>query len=366
MRTFFGSLFVLLGVLAAGATVAWVKYRAMSAPPPEQHAAPTSVVFTEPKSIPLRQTATAIGTVLAPRSVQLKTEVVGTVAAVHFQSGDVVQPGQVLLQLDTAVEEAQLQSARAAQRIAASTFQRILKAMESQALTELDRDQTEAQLAQAQAEVARIEAIIRRKTLLAPFVARVGVFDIHPGQYLPEGSLITMLQGVDDYVYVDFMMPQHVADHVQVGHEVKLLHDHQTIAANVVATESQSDRVTRSLMARAKVMAPPTSMHIHDSVRVEVDFGLTVPTLAVPSSALRTSPAGAFVFVVEPDREQPDHLVARQRTVVPGPSIGNDVTILSGIEPQETIVADGSFKIVDGGWVAPSQLTNTALKQPGN
>ncbi|MEI8211190.1 MAG: efflux RND transporter periplasmic adaptor subunit [Planctomycetota bacterium] len=366
MKTFFGSILILLGVVGIGAIVAGLKYRSMMAPqflPPES---PTPVVIAQPGSSQIRQASTAIGTVVAPRSIQLKTESVGTVSTVHFQSGDVVQPGQVLLQLDTAVEEAMLQSARAAQRIAMSTFQRIKKAMETQALTESDRDQTEALLAQSEAEVKRIEAIIRRKTLVAPFPARAGLLDIHPGQYLPEGSLVTMLQGVDSYVFVDFMMPQQVADYLRVGNEVLIKHDGASFPAKIVATDSQSDRVTRSMLARARIDSPPETMHIHDSVRVDVEYGLSVPSMTVPSSALRSSPAGNFVYVVESDREHPDRSIARQRTVIPGPSVGNEIAILSGLQANETIVADGSFKISDGTWVAPSELTNTALQQRRN
>jgi membrane fusion protein (multidrug efflux system) len=362
VRTIFGSLLILIALLGVGAAVAGLKYRAMMSPPPVPPESPTVVVFSQPRTTQLRSSSTAIGTVVAPRSLQLKTETVGTVSEVHFQSGDVVEPGQILLKLDTAVEEALLQSARAAQKIAESTYQRIRQATESKALTESDRDQIEAQLAQAQAEVARIEAIIRRKTLVAPFKARAGLFDIHPGQYLQEGSLVTMLQGVDRFVYIDFMMPQQVADHIRVGDSIDLQHDGAALQAKIVAVDSQSDRTTRSMMARAKLDAPPETLHVYDSVRVDVEYGKEVEAVTIPSSALRSSPSGAFVFVVETDAEHPDKPVARQRNVVPGPSVGNDVAVLAGLQPTDTIVADGSFKLSEGMWVAPSSLTNSAIR----
>lgn len=362
VRTIFGSLLILIALLGVGAAVAGLKYRAMMSPPPAPPESPTVVVFSQPRTTQLRSSSTAIGTVVAPRSVQLKTETVGTVSEVHFQSGDLVEPGQVLLKLDTAVEEAILQSARAAQKIAESTYQRIRQATETKALTESDRDQIEAQLAQAQAEVARIEAIIRRKTLVAPFKARAGLFDIHPGQYLQEGSLVTMLQGVDRFVYIDFMMPQQVADHMRVGDSIALLHDGATLQAKIVAVDSQSDRTTRSMMARAKLDSPPETLHVFDSVRVDVEYGKEVDAVTIPSSALRSSPSGAFVFVVETDPAHPDKPIARQRNVVPGPAVGNDVAVLAGLQPTDTIVADGSFKLSEGTWVAPSSLTNPAIR----
>jgi membrane fusion protein (multidrug efflux system) len=228
--------------------------------------------------------------------------------------------------------------------------------MEVQALTELDLDQTEAQLAQAKAEVARIEAIIRRKVLVAPFGARAGVFDIQPGQYLSEGSLITMLQGVDQFVYVDFMMPQQVADYVQVGDQVALEHLGKKLIAQVVAVDSQADRVTRSLAARAKVLDPPATLQVNDSVKVIAEYGDAQTTILIPSSALRTNPTGAFCFVAQVDPSDTSKWIAKRREVLVGATLGNNVSIRQGIDPKEQIIADGSFKIYDGTWVAPSDL----------
>ena len=357
MKKFLGSLAVLLGVAALALGIYLLKFRVLSTAAPVQEAHPTPVVFSTPQSTQLRSSTTVIGTIVAPRSIQLRTETVGTVKAIHFQSGDLVQPGQVLVELDTSVEEAMLASAKASQRIAESTFVRIKKAMEVQALSELDLDQTQAQLAQAQAEVARIQAVIRRKILVAPFQARAGVFDIQPGQYLSEGSQITMLQGVDQFVFVDFMMPQHVADYLQVGDHVALEHLGKKLQAQVIAVDSQADRVTRSLAARAKVLCPPTTLQINDSVKVVAQYGDSQPTLLVPSSALRTNPTGAFCFVAQIDPSDTSKWIAKRREVIVGATLGNDVSIRQGLDPKEQIIADGSFKIYDGTWVVPSDLT---------
>jgi len=364
MKTFFGSLALLLGLAILGGVIAYTKYRAITAPAPVPEAHPTPVVFSEPQTVRLRRSTTAVGTVVAPRTLQLKTETVGTVKAVHFTSGQIVQPGDVLIELDTEVEEAMLESAKAAEKIANSTYQRIKKAMEVQALSELDLDQTQAQLAQASAEVARMEAVIRRKVLVAPFRAKAGVFDIHPGQYLPEGALITMLQGIDEFVFVDFMMPQHVAGSLKVGETISLEHASSKSVAEIIALDSQADRTTRSLLARAKVQSPPESLHVNDSVRIVAEYGDPVETFVIPSSALRTDPTGAFCFVAAPDSKDTAKLVARRRDVVVGSSLGNAVSILQGLQAGEQIISDGSFKIFDGTWVVPSEITKLSPVTP--
>ena len=360
MKTLLGSLAVLLSVAAVAYGIYLLKFKVLATAAPPQEARPTPVVFSNPQTIELRAASTVIGTVVAPRSIQLKTETVGTVQAIHFQSGDIVSPGQVLVELDTSVEQATLASAKAAERIAESTYRRIKKAMEVQALSELDLDQTEAQLAQAKAEVARIEAVIRRKVLVAPFRARAGVFDIQPGQYLSEGSQITMLQGIDEFVFVDFMMPQQVADYLQVGQKVSLEHLGLLIEAQVVALDSQADRVTRSLAARAKVLNPPATLQVNDSVKVLAEYGDPQPTVLIPSSALRTNPTGAYCFVAQIDPKDTAKWVAKRREVIVGSTVGNNVSIRQGIDPKEQIIADGSFKIYDGTWIVPSELTKAA------
>ena len=360
MKTFLGSLTVLLSVVALAFGVYFLKYRVLATVAAPQEAHPTPVVFAKPQSTKLRSNTTLVGTVVAPRMLQLKTETVGTVESIYFQSGDIVKPGQVLVELDTSVEKAMLASARAAERIADSTYRRIKQAMEVQALSESDLDQTEAQLAQARAEVARIEAVIGRKVLVAPFEARAGVFDIQPRQYLSEGSLITMLQGIDEFVYVDFMMPQQVADYLQVGDQVALEHLGQNLQAQVIAVDSQADRVSRSLGARAKVMSPPSTLQVNDSVKVVAQFGEAQTTLLIPSSALRSNPTGAFCFVAQVDPTDTSKWIAKRREVLVGSTVGNDVSIRQGLEPNEQIIADGSFKIYDGTWVVPSELTKAA------
>ena len=135
MKTFFGSLALLLSLAILGGFVAYAKYLAVTAPAPVPEAHPTPVVFSEPQTVRLRRSTTAVGTVVAPRTLQLKTETVGTVKAVHFTSGQIVEPGDVLIELDTDVEEAMLESAKAAEKIANSTCQRTKRAKEVQALS---------------------------------------------------------------------------------------------------------------------------------------------------------------------------------------------------------------------------------------
>lgn len=362
LKTIFGSIVLVAIVIGTGAAIGLLKARMMSAPPPDNPERPEIVRFANPTQVSIRQRSTTVGTILAPRSVQLRTEVVGTVSDVSFESGQVVQENQLLLKLDTSVEEAQLAGAEAVQKIAESTFNRTQKAADARAISELELEQATALLTQAKADVLRINAIIRKKTLRAPFLAKAGLFDIQKGQYLPEGTQITMLQGIDDYVHIDFMMPQQVADEVHVGDEITLAVEPQSLPATIIAIDSQSDRTTRNLSARAKLNNPPAMLQPNDSVRVELDFGPSTEAVTISASGLRRSPEGAFVYVVIPDPNDTSKLRVHPQTVVPGKTIGQNVSILNGLTPDQTIVTEGSFKLRDKVWVVEPELDDKAGK----
>jgi len=357
LKTVLSSLVLILIVLGVGAAIGYTKYLMITAPPPFVPEHPEIVIFATPEIVTLRNTTTSVGTILAPRSIQLRTEVVGTVSKMSFHPGETVEAKQVLLTLDASVEEAQLQGAQAMLDIATSTLERTKQAAKLRAISELELDQALATMSQANADVLRLKSIISKKTLLAPFRAQAGLFEIQVGQYLPEGTQITMLQGIDSYVYIDFMMSQQAADDLHVGDEIKLAGQPNPCPAKIIAVDSQADRVTRNVMARARLDNPPASMQPNDSVRIELEYGAPVDALAIPATALRRSPKGAFVWVVEPDPDEPEKLKVSNRSVEPSRTIGQKVAILSGLSADQTVVSVGSFKLREDLWVinAPSQ-----------
>ncbi len=352
LRVVLGSCLLLLAVLGVGGALAYSKYSSIRAqmfapPPPEM---PESVNTASVQTVKTRMSTSSMGTVVAARWITLENEIAGTVQKSSVKSGQIVESGQVLLVLEKSVESAQLQFAQARQRIAESTFKRTQLAGAAMALTELEVEQTAAELEQAKAEVSRLQATIDKKTLRAPFRARVGLINVHEGQYLHEGTDITTLMGTDDKIFVDFMIPQQVSEHVTTGQEIKLLLPSGPLSAQVVATDSKADRSTRNLMVRAELPNPPSWLVPNDSVTVEIAFGPESTVLAVPTSAIRRAPEGAFVYIVEADKEQKSR--ARMRTVVVGRNQENLATILGGISSNARVITEGSFKLREGALIA--------------
>jgi membrane fusion protein, multidrug efflux system len=253
-----GSSLLLLTVISTGVGLAAWKYAviqdgaAASANQPEPMEAVTVAVA---KQIEHRQATTAIGTVLALRSITLRNELAGTVRQVSLIPGQIVEPGAVLVALDVSVEEAELKAQQAQAVLARTVLARRQRLSRDLATAQEEVDRARADLDVALAQIARTKAIIARKIIRAPFRARVGMADVHPGQYLNEGTQLTTLQGVDEAVHVDFTVAQQVAAGLREGESVEVLAAGGTsaIQARIVAIDARVDPTTRNAMVRARI-----------------------------------------------------------------------------------------------------------------
>lgn len=295
---------------------------------------------------------TAVGTVLALRSITLRNELPGTVRQVNMAPGEIVEAGTVLVALDVSVEQAELAARRAEAALAESRLRRTERLIDERAaaVEELDRASAERDIARA--EVARIEAIIDRKTIRAPFRARIGIADVHPGQYLNEGTLLTTLQGVAESAHVDFAVEQGVAMSLGEGTPVEVFTREASdpLTATVVAVDARIDPATRNAMVRAKVDDAGSRLAPGASVRVRVPVGPLLEVVTVPVTALRRGPAGDHVFVLEEDGQ--GGVRAHVRPVRVGAMLGDDVVIDEGLAAGEQVAASGSFKLREAVLVA--------------
>jgi membrane fusion protein (multidrug efflux system) len=298
-----------------------------------------------------RRTMTSIGTVLALRSITLRNELPGTVRQVRLVPGEVVEEGTVLVALDISVEEAELKAQAAQVALAETLLGRVERAAQNRAASAMELDRARAERDVALAQVARIKAIIDRKVIRAPFRARVGMADVHPGQYLNEGTQLTTLQGIDDSVHVDFAVPQQVAAGLREGDTVEVFatRDLPPAPARIAAIDARINPSTRNALVRARIDATGAPAP-GASVRVQVPVGPRRAAVAVPVSALRKGPGGDHLFVVTADAVGKAR--AHARAVISGATLGDEVLIHSGISAGEQVAASGSFKLHDGVLVA--------------
>jgi membrane fusion protein (multidrug efflux system) len=361
-RGWIGSSLLVVMVVAVGVGLAAWKYESIQ----ENYAASAkqlepmeSVMIAVAKEVEHHQTTTSIGTVLALRSITLRNELPGTVRQVRLTPGQVVEAGTVLVALDVSVEEAELKAQEAQAVLAKTVLDRRQSLSQDLATAEEEVDRARADRDVALAQIARTKAIIARKMIRSPFRARVGIADVHPGQYLNEGTLLTTLQGVDDAVHVDFTVAQQVAAGLREGESVDVFvaGESSPIEATIVALDARIDPATRNAMVRARIEGAATAPAPGASVRIRVPVGPPRKAVAVPVSALRKGPGGDQVFVITPDKDGQTRAHVRQ--VESGAMLGDEVVIHAGLSAGERVAASGSFKLRE------AVLVSTATEPEG-
>ena len=336
--------------LAAWKTASARASTAAAAHMPEPVEVVTTAVAVEQQH---RATTTSIGTVLALRSITLRTELSGTVREVKLVPGRIVDSGAVLVALDISVEQADLRALEAQAALAQTSLARLERLRQHGAVSAEEVDRAVAERDIAQAQMARTQAIIAKKTIRAPFRARVGIADVHPGQYLNEGTQLTTLQGVDGAAHVDFTVSQHVAAVLRAGDRVQVLTttDSTQVTARIAAVDARVDPNTRTTTVRATIVGATPAPG--SSVRVLVPSGPSGTAIVIPVSALRRGPSGDHVFVIVPDES--GKVRAYQRPVRSGPMVGDEIVVLDGLKAGEQVAASGSYKLRDGVLVAAGQ-----------
>lgn len=301
------------------------------------------------------ETIDAVGTVATARGVTISNDASGIVARISFESGATVRPGQVLAELDTRVERAQLESVRARKQLAAINAERTRALFASGSIAPAQMDADESQLAAATADEGALLAQIERKIVRAPFAGKLGIRLVNVGQYLAPGTPITVLESAESS-YVDFTLPQQDTARVAVGMPVQLSLEAGDAGAGVprgegkiYAVEPSVEPTTRSIKLRASI--PPEDLGFRPGmfVRVSVLLPQTASPVVVPATAVVHAPYGDSVFIVGTDKDGPTAgkpaKVVRQQFVRLGRSRGDFVAVTSGLSPGDEVVTAGAFKL---------------------
>ena len=299
-------LFVVIAGAGAGLTASkCASLRAEEAAAASQPEPMESVTAAVARERAHRRTTTSIGTVLALRSITLRNELAGTVRQASLTPGQVVDAGTVLVALDVAVEEAELR-AQEAQAALAETLLAAPRTGPAGDRAASDRAWT-ARAPSATSRWPRSRApsaIIARKTIRAPFRARVGMADVHPGQYLDEGTELTTLQGVDDAAHVDFAVAQRVAAGPARGRERGGLRRRR--GGSDRGQDRRDRRAGRPHDPQRHGARADRGAARAGAGRLGARRGPGRPAqtaVAVPVSALRKGPSGDHVFVLAPDKD---------------------------------------------------------------
>ena len=367
-------MFLMLAVVAVVvASLGYFKTRQFQAaaqghafqPPPE---AVTTVVA---KQTTWPTTLSVVGTMEAVHGVTVSADLPGTVDKINFDSGRSVQQGEVLVELDTRQERAQLAAMEAQRDLAKINYARMDKLVSEGVISRMDYDKAMAEQKQMEANVAEIRATIDRKTIRAPFTGVLGIRQVNLGQYLSAGSPIVSLQSLNP-IYVNFNVPQQVLSQVRLGENVRLTTDNLAglaFTGRVNALNSVVDEATRNIQIQATVSNPGAKLRPGMFTQVEVGVGAKRSVFPLPASAINYAPFGNSVFILS-ELKGPDgkaYRGVRQQFVKVEGARGDQIGVVSGVNEGEEIVTSGVFKLRNGAAVAVNnkiQPANSPTPKP--
>jgi membrane fusion protein (multidrug efflux system) len=347
---------LMLGVIAVLlTTLGFIKFRQIQTavqasssfqPPP---AAVTSIVARQEH---WPATMSVIGTMEAVHGVMVSADLPGTVARITFDSGKWVKEGEVLVELDTQQERAQLAALEAQRDLARINFKRMQQLVNEGVISRVDYDQATAQQKQTEANVEEVKATIQRKTIRAPFSGILGIRKVNLGQYLSAGAPVVPLQSMNP-IYVNFGVPQQEAGKVRVGSNLRVTEEDlagQVFGGRVTALDSVVDETTRNVQVQATLSNPQGKLKPGMFVQVEFGVGASRDVITLPASAISYAPYGDSVFIIADlkDPKGQTYRGVRQQFVKVNGSRGDQVAIVSGVKPGDEVVTSGVFKLRNG------------------
>jgi len=361
---------VMLAVMAALlAGLGFVKFRQIQAagaqnanfqPPPE------AVTTTVAQRETWPSTLNVIGTATAIQGVTVGADLPGTVARITFESGKPVHAGDVLVELDTRQERAQLSAAEAQRDLARINFGRAQELVKQGVLARTEYDNTSAQQKATEAQVGEIRATIERKTIRAPFSGILGIRQVNLGQYLAAGQAIVPLQSLNP-IYVNFGVPQQTSAQVRGGRTLRVTSDDlpgAEFTGRVTAVDSVINEATRNIQVQATLSNPNGKLRPGMFVQVQLVLGASRQAIALPASAINYAPYGDSVFVVTnlTDPKGKTYRGVRQQFVKVEGSRGDQVAVVSGVNAGDEVVTSGVFKLRNGAAVQ----VNNKVQPPNN
>jgi membrane fusion protein, multidrug efflux system len=321
---------------------------------------PTAVTTVVAQRETWPSTITVIGTAAAVQGVTVSADLPGTIDKIHFDSGQWVKEGDILVELDTRQEKAQLANMEAQRDLAKINYGRAQELVKAGVISKSDFDTSTSQQKATEAQVNDIKAQIARKTIHAPFSGVLGIRQVSLGQYLAAGQAIVSLQSVDP-IYVNFGVPQQNTAEMKQGRVVRVTKDELpgvVFTGKITALDSTINEQTRNIQVQATLPNKGGKLRPGMYMQVELPLGQPRQIVPLPASAINYAPYGDSVYVVTQmkDAKGNSYRGVRQQVVKVEGSRGDQVAVTSGINPGDEIVSSGVFRLRNG---APVLVNNT-------
>lgn len=332
----------------------------------DQTMPPETVTSAEIASQTWQPVISTVGSISAVQGVMIRAELGGRVQEIAFESGQEVEKGALLVQLDVTSEEAALRAGQADAQLAREELDRARSLRERKVISASELDSALAKADSAGAQVQNLQSAIAKKTITAPFAGRLGIRQVNLGQVLDAGAEIVSLQTVKQ-VYADFGVPQQRMTELETGLPVKVTTDafpDRVFDGELTALNSSLDVDTRSLSLQATLENPDGLLRPGMFGRIEVVLPERKNVLVVPATAIAYAPYGDSIYLIENRKNEKsgaDELILRQQFVRLGETRGDFVEIVKGAEAGLEVVSTGLFKLRNGMSVT---IDNTLAPEP--
>lgn len=345
------AVFLTLAVFLALADVKAFQFRKMTAMPQMMPA--TTVTSAPVKEEDWPPILSSIGSISPVQGAVVATELAGVVSKIAFDNGSAAKKGDMLVQLDTSAEEAQLRTAEADLELARNDLQRSRDLAARKVISKAEQDAADSKFNRLQAVVDQMRSNIRKKSIVAPFDGQLGIRQVNVGQSIDARQPVVALTSLDP-VYVDFTLPQQELAKLATGFEVRVRTDAlpgREFKGKLTAINSMVDAVTRNVPLQATLENPDHALRPGMFAKVELELPQKQKTLVVPGSAISYAPFGNSVFVIEKKKDEKtgkETETIRQQFVRVGEARGDLVAITEGLKPGELVVSTGVFKLRNG------------------
>src|SRR5713101_2723150 len=319
---------------------------------------PVSVTIAEAKSEVIPNLLTAVGDLAAVHQVNVTSDVNGRITDIMFTAGSTVKAGNPLVQLFDGPEQGDLASFKAQATGAQLALERAKQLAARQFGPQATADAAQATYDQANAGIAKTQAIISQKLVRAPFDGELGVRHVEIGQFLTAGTQIVSLTDLSE-LYANFTVTEKDSANLKVGQTVRVAVDAypgRAFEGKIATIEPQIATDTRNIRVQATIANPDHILKPGMFATTTVVLPDRPPVITVPETAVDYTLYGDSVFLITEKKadDGKTSLTAVRTFVRSGNRIGGRAEILSGLKPGDRVVAVGQLKLQSGAAVAIS------------
>ncbi|MBF0387285.1 MAG: efflux RND transporter periplasmic adaptor subunit [Candidatus Omnitrophica bacterium] len=316
-----------------------------------------AVATIKARSEPWQSRIKAVGDLLSARGVEVSGEVSGQVQKVSFVSGDDVKENDILVELKSDIDQAQLKALEAAAELARINYIRDQKQVEIQAVSQAVVDADAAELKSREALVEQQLALISKKVIRAPFTGKLGISSIAVGKFLNPGEPIVTLQSLDP-MRVNFYVPQQEIGRLMINQTIMVTSDARpgrTFEGKITAFNPRIEKDSRNVLVEAVLDNSKGELLPGMFAAVEVETGAPVNYVTIPQTCVSFNPYGETVYRIEEKPAAEDGkivLIARQTFIKTGETRGDQIAVLEGVKAGEMVISAGQHKLKNGSVVA--------------